>query len=286
MDDFCRYSFQKKGLACFKFMTANCFFWGVKTCTEYSSSQTCMFVFEFVEFFFGMNQKFPRVRLPTGSRRVDAWSNNFFERPSKLTAFFFILRTHKVRTVTISRVHELNFYTVHRGSRTSSRLKHMSSFLCAPPKQGLSWSCRLAPVECAMSFPHHSAHFANKTECTSDNTLVGSGSRNTQCATSPRSGIWVLGQIHSTSTLAFRPFFAVSIARNCSTWSVRRLLGATPRWKSVLSQLFRTFVPLFASVSCRGSSGNVFCFSLLLLGLSIVRRSFGSAPFPWCSSLD
>ena len=33
------------------------------------------------------------MRLPTGSRRVDAWSNNFFERPSKLTAFFFILRT-------------------------------------------------------------------------------------------------------------------------------------------------------------------------------------------------
>ena len=196
------------------------------------------------------------------------------------------MNTHTVRTVTISRVQALKFNTAHRGSRTSSRLQHISSFVCAPPKQGLSWSCRLASVECAMSFPHHSAHFANNTECTSDNTLVGSGSRNTQCATSPRSGIWVLGQIHSTSTFAFRPFLLSLIARGCFTWSVPRLLGATPRWKSVLSHLFRTFVLLLASVTCRGSSGNVFCFSLFLIGLSIVRRSFGSAPFPSCSLLD
>ena len=43
--------------------------------------------------------------------------------------------------------------------------------------------------------------------------------------------------------IRFQTLFAVSIARGCFTWSVPRLLGATPRWKSVLSQLFRTFVP-------------------------------------------
>ena len=71
---------------------------------------------------------------------------------------------------------------------------------------------------------------------------------NSECATSPRSGIWRLGQIHSTSTFAFRPFVAPSIAQGCFTWSVPRLLGATPRWKSVLSQLFRTFVQFHVEV--------------------------------------
>ena len=188
------------------------------------------------------------MRLPTGSRRVDAWSNNFFERPSKLTAFFFILRTPNAS-------HRHNFPRpstefLHGTSRIKDEFKTPAHFIfcvcSAKTRFVVVMSTRISRVRDVISAPLSAFCKKKKNECTSDNTLVGSGSRNTQFATSPRSGIWLLRQIHSTSTFAFRPFLGVSIARGCLTWSVPRLLGATRRWKSVLSQLFRTFVPLFA----------------------------------------
>ena len=72
------------------------------------------------------------------------------------------------------------------------------------------------------------------------------GSRNTQCATSPRSRLPTWPNTSHLHT-CIQTLFSVSIARGFFTWSVPRLLGATPKFKFVLSQLFRTIVLLFAS---------------------------------------
>ena len=182
------------------------------------------------------------MRLPTGSRRVDVLVQQLFSEAIEVDSVLlhFVNTAH---TVTISRIQTLNFNTAHRGSRTSSRLKRISPFVCAPPKQGLSWSCRLASVECAMSFPHHAAHSANYRVHQQQHAR---GSRNTQCATSPRSGLPTWPNRSHLHT-CIQTLFSVSIARGFFTWSVPRLLGATPRFKFVLSQLFRTIVLLFAS---------------------------------------
>ena len=80
--------------------------------------------------------------------------------------------------------------------------------------------------------------------------------------------------IPSTSTFAFRPFLLSRLLEAVSRGACPDFWGHEQVEISAVS-----IVSDLCSVSCRGSSGNVFCLSLLLLGLSIVRRSFGSAPF-------
>ena len=175
------------------------------------------------------------------------------------------MNTTRFATVTISRVQALKLTPHHRGSRTRSRLQHISSFVCAPPKTRFDvvMSTRISRVRDAISAPHRRI-LQTIPSAPATTRSLGPGSRNTQRATSPRSGIWVLGQIHSTSTFAFRPFFVVSTARG--RFNVERAPTARGHAQVEISAVsfVSDLVPLLASVTCRGSGGNVFCFSLFL----------------------
>ena len=139
-----------------------------------------------------------------------------------------------------------------------------------------------------MSFPHHVAHFANNTEWTRSLGLEAA----TPNAQLRHGRVFLLGQIHPTCTLAFRPLFSVSIARGFFTWSVPRLLGATPRFKFVLSQLFRTIVLLFASsfisrlererlVFILSSSGPLDCEAVIGVGTPSLVQFVGLIVLPF-----